>query len=351
MSRLVVFALGAVFGAAALALIAPRWRDAFDLDVVREPARTLIAGHDEPVETASVRAAGDASQHPDARDVAAADAAVAEAPVLPVEDAPSAPGTASVLPGAADPPPDEASLAAADAEVAAQPASAPPVAIPIPPAVVAPPVATPTSPAAESTVATAARQSTPPAAEQTIAPDPAKTAPPQAPAVAADQPVVDVPPAIPAGLLIPVEGATPESLIDTFTEARGGGSRPHDAIDIMAPAGTPVRAVDDGRVAKLFLSDAGGITIYQFDAGERYAYYYAHLERYAEGLEEGDTVKRGEVIGYVGYTGNANPAAPHLHFAIMALGPDKRWWQGTAINPYPILVGATKPEAAQVAAQ
>ena len=320
MSRLVVFALGAVFGAAALALIAPRWRDAFDLDVVREPARTLIAGRDEPVESASVRAAGDVALASAPRDVAATDAAVAAAPVLPVEDAPSAPATPPVLPGAADPPLDEASLATADAEVAAQPAGAVPAA-------------------------------TPPAAEQTIAPDAAKTAPPQAPAVAADQPVVDVPPSIPAGLLIPVEGATAETLIDTFTEARGGGSRPHDAIDIMAPAGTPVRAADDGRVAKLFLSDAGGITIYQFDPGERYAYYYAHLDRYAEGLEEGDTVKRGEVIGYVGSTGNANPAAPHLHFAIMALGPDKRWWQGTAINPYPILVGATKPDAAQVAAQ
>ena len=339
MSRLVVFALGGVFGAAALALIAPRWRDAFDLDVVREPARTLVAGRDEAVESASVRAAGDASPDPASRDVAAAaadpTAAAADPPVLPVDDAPSAPATATVVPGAADPPPDDASLAVADAEVAARPAPGP---LPT----------TSTPPAAERTIEPASTSS---AAERTIAPDAATSALPQSPAIAADQPVVDVPPAIPAGLLIPVEGATAETLIDTFTESRGGGSRPHDAIDIMAPAGTPVRAVDDGRVAKLFLSDAGGITIYQFDAGERYAYYYAHLDRYADGLAEGDTVKRGEVIGYVGSTGNANPAAPHLHFAIMALGPDKRWWQGTAINPYPILVGATKPDAAQVAAQ
>ena len=107
----------------------------------------------------------------------------------------------------------------------------------------------------------------------------------------------------------------------------------------MAARGTPVVAVEDGRVAKLFRSDAGGITIYQFDPSERYAYYYAHLQGYAPGIAEGRPLKRGDVIGQVGSTGNADPAAPHLHFAVFVLGPEKEWWKGTAINPYPLLGG------------
>jgi len=137
-------------------------------------------------------------------------------------------------------------------------------------------------------------------------------------------------------LLLPVQGVTPGELLDTYSDARGEG-RSHDAIDIMAPTGRPVRAVADGRIAKLFASVPGGLTIYQFDSDEKLAYYYAHLDRYADDLEEGATVKRGDVIGYVGATGNANKDAPHLHFAIFVLGPEKKWWQGTAVNPYPIL--------------
>jgi murein DD-endopeptidase MepM/ murein hydrolase activator NlpD len=123
-----------------------------------------------------------------------------------------------------------------------------------------------------------------------------------------------------------------------FYETRGG-NRPHEALDILAPRGTPVLAADDGRIVKLFKSVPGGLTIYQFDPSESFAYYYAHLEGYATGVAEGKQVRRGEVIGYVGTTGNANPATPHLHFAIFVLGPEKRWWQGTAINPYPLLAG------------
>lgn len=140
----------------------------------------------------------------------------------------------------------------------------------------------------------------------------------------------------PEPLLIPVAGVTAAQLSDTFSDARGAG-RGHDAIDIMAASGTPVVAVSEGTIAKLFLSEAGGLTIYQFDAASELAYYYAHLERYADGLEEGQAVARGQLIGYVGYSGNANPSAPHLHFAVFLLGPDKRWWQGEAINPYPLL--------------
>jgi peptidoglycan LD-endopeptidase LytH len=143
---------------------------------------------------------------------------------------------------------------------------------------------------------------------------------------------------MPPPLLIPVHGVAPSALHDTFAEARAGGTRPHDAIDIMAPRGTPVVAVDDGRIAKLFTSERGGLTVYQFDASERFVYYYAHLDAYAPGLAEGNTVRRGDPIGTVGFTGNANPAAPHLHFAVMVLGEAKRWWEGRAINPYPLLI-------------
>ena len=142
----------------------------------------------------------------------------------------------------------------------------------------------------------------------------------------------------PAGLVVPVQGIARADLHDSFSDARGG-DRSHEALDIMAPRGTPVVAAVDGHVEKLFDSVPGGLTIYQFDPQGRHAYYYAHLDRYAAGLEEGDAVRQGQVIGYVGSTGNASDEAPHLHFAIFVLGPEKRWWEGTAINPYPLLAG------------
>lgn len=144
---------------------------------------------------------------------------------------------------------------------------------------------------------------------------------------------------VPPGLLVPVQGLAPDQLQDTFTDARSEG-RVHDAIDIMAPAGTPVLAVADGTVEKLFTSERGGLTVYQFEPDGVYCYYYAHLDRYADGLVEKQAVKRGDVIGYVGSTGNASPDAPHLHFEIHRLGPEKQWWKGEALNPYPVLRGA-----------
>ncbi len=138
-------------------------------------------------------------------------------------------------------------------------------------------------------------------------------------------------------LLIPVRGVRPTELQDTFDDRRGGGGRPHEALDIMAARGTPVLAATDGRIEKLFESVAGGHTIYQFDDSATHAYYYAHLDRYAPGLAEGQQVERGAVIGYVGSTGNASEDAPHLHFAIFELGPEKQWWEGTAIDPLPLL--------------
>jgi len=133
-------------------------------------------------------------------------------------------------------------------------------------------------------------------------------------------------------LKLPVDGVERKDLHNTFAEARG--SRTHEALDILAPRGTKVRAVEDGRIQKLFTSKAGGLTIYEFDPSQTFAYYYAHLDRYEDGLRDGQMVKRGDVIGYVGSTGNASPDAPHLHFAIFRLGPEKQWWKGEPINPY-----------------
>lgn len=142
-------------------------------------------------------------------------------------------------------------------------------------------------------------------------------------------------------LLLPVQGIRPEQLQNTFEDSRSGG-RVHNAIDIIAPRNTPVLAVEDGRIAKLFTSKQGGLTIYQFDPSEAYAYYYAHLDRYADGLKEGAMLRRGQVIGYVGVTGNAGPDNPHLHFAIYRLTPEKRWWEGDPINPFSILGGGRR---------
>jgi murein DD-endopeptidase MepM/ murein hydrolase activator NlpD len=137
-------------------------------------------------------------------------------------------------------------------------------------------------------------------------------------------------------LLIPVDDVDADDLRDTFADSRGSG-RAHEAIDIMAPRGTPVRAVDDGEIRKLFTSDAGGLTIYQFDPSSTYTYYYAHLDAYAGGLREGQQVRRGDLLGYVGSTGNAAPNAPHLHFAIFRLTAERAWWKGEPLNPYPVL--------------
>jgi len=138
------------------------------------------------------------------------------------------------------------------------------------------------------------------------------------------------------GLLIPVEGITAAQLRDTYNSARAGG-RVHDAIDIHAPRGTPVRATADGTIRKLHLSGRGGVSLYQMDDDGRTRYYYAHLDQYAEGIAEGRRVRRGEVIGYVGDTGNAQPGDCHLHFSIAILDDPSRWWQGTNVNPYDVL--------------
>jgi murein DD-endopeptidase MepM/ murein hydrolase activator NlpD len=141
-------------------------------------------------------------------------------------------------------------------------------------------------------------------------------------------------------MIAPIRGLALADLRDTFEESHNGER--HEAIDIMEPRGTAVRAVVSGIVRKLFLSKPGGNTIYQFDEMGVYCYYYAHLDGYAEGLREGAQVRSGDVIGFVGSTGNADARAPHLHFAIFELGPEKLWWQGKAVDPYPGLVAAVK---------
>jgi murein DD-endopeptidase MepM/ murein hydrolase activator NlpD len=133
-------------------------------------------------------------------------------------------------------------------------------------------------------------------------------------------------------LMIPVRGVPASALVSSFADARTGHT--HEAIDILAPRGTEVVAVEDGKLVKYFTSAAGGLTIYQFDPTKTFVYYYAHLDSYAPGLKEGDDVQRGQVIGYVGTTGNAPKNTPHLHFGISKLDPDRRWWGGTALDPF-----------------
>lgn len=148
-------------------------------------------------------------------------------------------------------------------------------------------------------------------------------------------PPAPLPEASQAGLLIPVFGVKPEQLIDTFSDSRSEG-RLHDAIDIPAPLGTPVIATTDGEVVKLWDSEAGGITIYQLSTDRQYVYYYAHLQRRVDGLKEGDLVRRGATIGYVGDSGNAGAGNYHLHFSIARINDPKRYWEGEYINPYPL---------------
>ena len=140
------------------------------------------------------------------------------------------------------------------------------------------------------------------------------------------------------GLLVPVRGIEPSQIFDTYDEQRGAGSRVHEALDIAAPRGTPVLSAVGGRVLKLFDSQAGGKMVYAADSSERFILMYAHLDSYANGLAEGQPLKRGQVIGAVGTTGNAPPNLPHLHFAVARSNDVKQWWKGSPVNPYPLLV-------------
>ena len=166
---------------------------------------------------------------------------------------------------------------------------------------------------------------------------------PEQAVASAERPPVPQQPALvlgPTGLAIPVAGIRGEDLQDTYTQSRAGGARVHNAVDIMAPHGRPVVAAAPGTVEKLFFSQGGGgITAYVRSPDRKWIFYYAHLQDYAPGLKEGQAVKQGDPIGRVGSTGNANPAGPHLHFAIHRMAEGEDWHEGTAVNPYPLLAG------------
>lgn len=149
------------------------------------------------------------------------------------------------------------------------------------------------------------------------------------------------PPPAQGQLLIPVDGIPVSALVDTFDAPRG--DRMHEALDIIAPTGTPVVAAAAGTVEKLFLSEEGGKTVYVRSPDGARMFYYAHLDSYAPGLVEGQYLRAGDRIGSVGATGNANPAVPHLHFAIMQMAPGEAWWEGTPVNPFPILSRSARP--------
>jgi len=171
-------------------------------------------------------------------------------------------------------------------------------------------------------------------AEPTIAPEPL---PDTGQVISADPTTASAPAATGGNswatrLRVPIDGISVESFKGGFSQLRG--NRRHEGVDIIAPRGTPVHAVEDGRIAKLFFSRLGGRTIYEFEEPGRLCFYYAHLERYADGLHEGQSVSQGEVIGYVGTSGNAPPGTPHLHFEISELNPDRKWWQGRPLDPY-----------------
>lgn len=201
-------------------------------------------------------------------------------------------------------------------------------------------------PAGAATTPAAATQT--PTPEQTPEPTPAQepTPTPGAPP-APEVPQAQAPPVDPASaglppstrLVMPVAGIRPEQLTDTFTQSRSQG-RAHNAIDIVAPRGTPVRAAVDGRVIKLFRSERGGITLYQRGTDGRTIYYYAHLDAYVDGMAEGRELRRGETLGFVGDTGNAQPGNFHLHFQIYVPPDSKNIWDGTPVNPYPLLLKA-----------
>ncbi len=171
---------------------------------------------------------------------------------------------------------------------------------------------------------------------------PAAAPKPQAPLTVVVEPA-DVADLQSRALAIPVSGVPASRLLDTFGDGRSMGG--HEALDIEAPMRTAVRAVEDGVVAKLFNSKRGGITVYQYDPGRRFAYYYAHLDSYAPGLREGQLLKRCELVGYVGNTGNAPAEATHLHFAIFKLEADPRWWRGAPLNPYNVLREGAVPSS------
>jgi peptidoglycan LD-endopeptidase LytH len=178
------------------------------------------------------------------------------------------------------------------------------------------------------------------------------SAAPVAPAAKPDAPSVAqaAAPAAPAdatavahlrSLFFPVSGGDSTRLDDSFDEPRDGGQRKHNAIDIMAPRGSAVLSVQDGRILRLMKSAKGGITVYATDLEEQYVYYYAHLDRYHSNIYAGRPLLKGDTLGYVGTTGNAPKDLPHLHFQVMRMPANRQFWNGDPVNPYPLLRAAS----------
>lgn len=170
------------------------------------------------------------------------------------------------------------------------------------------------------------------AAMEELPEPPSESPPPEAPLAVTDEEYL-----VERGLMVPVEGVSPEKVPDTYWQARDGGARTHQAVDILAKRGTPVLSVDSGTILRLAKSTLGGITIYATDPARRFVFYYAHLDRYAAGLREGQAIAQGEVIGYVGTTGNAPKNTPHLHFQVMRYVDARTWWGGPPLDPRPFL--------------
>ena len=175
----------------------------------------------------------------------------------------------------------------------------------------------------------------PPAADGTAATENSTTEEPSADLAQASTPPEDEA----ATLMIPVLGVSASDLRDTFSDERGGGTQLHEALDISADRGTTVRAAAPGTIERIFRSDVGGNTIYVRSVDAETIFYYAHLADYAEGLNEGQQVRRGQRLGTVGTSGQADPSSPHLHFEVMRTTPGAEWWEpATSVNPYPLLV-------------
>ncbi|TPG43384.1 M23 family metallopeptidase [Sphingomonas koreensis] len=140
-------------------------------------------------------------------------------------------------------------------------------------------------------------------------------------------------------LAVPVQGVRRDQISDNWLDPREGGARQHHGTDIMVPQGTPILAAAPGTIEKMFDSTLGGTTLYERSPDGRWQYYYAHMSGYAPGVQEQQVVKTGDLLGYAGDTGDAGPGNYQLHFGLSYMHPGEGWWQGTPVNPYPLLAG------------
>jgi peptidoglycan LD-endopeptidase LytH len=138
---------------------------------------------------------------------------------------------------------------------------------------------------------------------------------------------------------MPVVGISTRQLDDSWHAPRDGGVRQHKGIDIFAPKGTEVVAVADGVISFIGDQRLGGHCIW-LTTENGASFYYAHLDRWAAGLYEGMLVQSGDLLGYVGNSGNAISTPSHLHFGVNQ--------NDEMVNPYPILTKAAPTQHAHV---